>query len=310
MSREWLWYFNPLFQMFRDGKFVVSVQIDPPSDQDNALCRARSFAEKLNSLGVEIVDINSSRRLSADSLHVAAAMESPRLTTIPHITARDSTLNGLLNQVFGACQFGGVKNFLVITGDPYEEAHQVNGGSRLGDGVFHADSIGVTRALHEHVRAKLGARLALGASVNQNEDLAREGARIREKISAGTDFFMSQPIFTVDEAVKLVRFYRGYSDKPLLIGIWPLVNLKTLEVIHDGKIVGVKLPDSVFNQAQEYATDPELLKMWGKLQAYELVRWIRETKTANGVYLVAPTRNPLLLTDLIEAAVKPRTRSA
>lgn len=304
MSREWLWYFNPLFQMFRDGKFVVSVQIDPPSDSGDALCWPRSFAEKLNSLGVAIVDINSSRRLSADSLHLATVMESSRLTTIPHITARDSTLNGLLNQVFGACQFGGIKNFLVITGDPYEEAHQVSGGGRLGNGVFHADAIGVISALHEHVRTKLGSRLALGAALNQNGDLALEGARIQAKIAAGTDFFMSQPIFTVDEAAKLVRFYRQYSDKPLLIGIWPLVNLKTLEVIHRGKVVGVKLPDSVFNQAQEYATDPEYLKMWGKLRAYELIQWIKQTKSADGVYLVAPTRNPLLLTDLIEATVK------
>lgn len=304
MSRDWLWYFNPLFQKFRDDKFVVSVQIDPPSDLDSPLGKARHFAERLNSLGVDLVDINSSRRLSADSLQVAAALESPRLTTIPHITARDSTLNGLLNQIFGAYQFGNIKNFLVITGDSYEEAHQIDGCSELGPGVFHADSVGVIRALHEHVREKLGTSLALGAAVNQNEDLPREGTRIKDKIAAGTDFFMSQPIFTIDQAVHLVRFYREYSDKPLLIGIWPLVNTKTLKVIHDGKVVGVKLPDHVFAAAQEYATDPELLKMWGKLQAYELIRWIKQTKSAAGIYLVAPTRNPLLLTDLIEAIVK------
>ncbi len=305
MSRQGLWYFNPLFQMIRDHQFVVSVQIDPPSDLENPIGMAREFARQLDSLGVKIIDVNASRRLSADSLHVASAMERPRLTTIPHITARDSTLNGLLNQVFGSYQFGGVKNFLVITGDPYGQAHQMNGGSQLGQGVFCADSIGVIQALHDYLRLKLGARIALGAAVNQNNNnLEHEGARLALKIASGTDFFMSQPVFTKDEVIKLVRFYRQYSDKPLLIGLWPLINSKTLEVIRAGKVVGVKLPDSVFAAAQEYAGDIELLKFWGKLQVYELAKFIKENHLACGVYIVAPSRNPLLLADLIEAAVK------
>ena len=145
--------------------FVVSVQIDPPASRE--LEEFKSVIAALLAIGVRIVDINSSRRISHDSIQLAVALAQIGLTTIPHVTTRDSSVNGLLNQIFSAYEWGGVRDFLFITGDSYE-ASQAIIPSR---GVFQTDSIGAIDACNKHLRKnpKLQLALSLYAAVNQNE---------------------------------------------------------------------------------------------------------------------------------------------
>lgn len=284
-------------ERMRAGEFLVSIQIDPPDIA--TVDEFKRIVEELLRLGVTLVDINSSRRVSHDSIQLAASLAQFDLETIPHVTTRDSSINGLLNQVLAAHSWHNLRNFLIITGDPYEASQ----GVVPTRGVFQTDSIGAMKAFDEHLRKnpKFKLEITLGAAVNQNEkDLVLEGERIRQKEEAGADFFMSQPVFSEEQARQLFEFYRGYSLKPLMVGIWPLVNRKTIENIYQGRIVGVTMSEAIYQEAVMRLDDGNILREWGTNYARQLLEYVRHSGRAQGVYIVAPSRNPLFLAPLIQ----------
>ena len=278
------------------GEFVVSVQIDPPDKEEVADFKAKLKA--LKNAGVKLLDINSSRRISDDSIHLAAEIRRMGFEVIPHVTTRDSSINGLLNQIRAAARWNKVENFLIITGDPYEPEKAIF----PSKGVFQADAVGALELLNKYLRKcdEGDLRVNFAAAVNHNEpDISLEGERLIQKQINGTDFFMSQPVFCESEAKKLFGFYNAYSTRPLMMGIWPLVSKRTILAIKRGNIVGVVLSDEVYSEAEPFLDDEEALTDWGLGKAQKLIELIRHEGYAQGVYIVAPSRNPLLLLDIL-----------
>ena len=283
------------------GKFIISIQIDPPRKKE--LDEFNKMIDDLMAAGVGVVDINSSRSLSHDSIQLAVALAQKGLKAMPHITTRDSSINGLANQIFAAYSWGNVDDFLLIAGDPYEASQAMI----PSHGVFQTDSADAIRALNKHLRKdkKLKLNISFAAAVNQNDpDLASEGKRLKEKEAAGTDFFMSQPVFSEEQASGLFDFYHSYSKKPLIVGIWPMVNQRTSDTIRDGRIVGVEIPDKVYEEANLHCGTETDLQNWGLEEAYKLIEFIRLSGEVQGVYIVAPPRNPLLLLGLLEKIIE------
>lgn len=288
---------NLFWHRIQNGEFIVSVQIDPPDSSE--IAEFKKSTGTLKRCGVRLVDINSSRRISHDSIGLAVALSQMGLETIPHVTTRDSSMNGLLNQMIAAYAWGNVRNFLIITGDPYDNDKR-KAVIPETKGVFHIDSIGALRVVNAYLRQEKGLDIKLAAAVNQNEpDLARDGWRIEEKERAGADFFMSQPVFSKAQLYQLLDFYHNHSAKPLLVGIWPLTHIKTIENIRNGNIVGVVLPDDVYEESKNYSKEQGTLLSWGMNNASELMSEIKEKQLAQGVYIVAPARNPASLTVLL-----------
>lgn len=277
-----------IMERMAEGEFLVSVQIDPPGAgkftefQDMIAC--------LKEAGVTLVDINSSRRISHDSIQLGIALSQTGFEVIPHITTRDSSINGLLNQVFAAYEWAELRNFLVITGDPYEEHQSVV----PSQGVFQTDSIGALRAFDMRLRRdqRFNLPILFAAAVNQNEpDIVEEHKRLHAKREVA-DFFMSQPVFTEKQADTLFRFYCANSARPLLVGVWPLINARTIHVIHEGRVAGVMLAHEEYEEAERIKTDESALHIWGIKKAEELIAYIKRSGHAQGVYVVAPARNP------------------
>lgn len=294
-----------IVERMAEGGFLVSVQIDPPG--------AGKFAEFqemiacLKEAGVSLVDINSSRRISHDSIQLAVALTQMGFEVIPHVTTRDSSINGLLNQVFAAYEWAGLRNFLVITGDPYEEHQSIV----PSQGVFQTDSIGAISALHTTFRSESNIQLSIriAAAVNQNENnFLEESNRLHSKIKAGADFFMSQPVFSESQADLLFNFYSQRTKKPLMVGVWPLIHARTAEVIRSGRVVGVELPEREYGMIIQLKDDNNDLSRWGIKRASEIVQYIKESGMAQGVYIVAPARNPrsilLFLKEILDMCKK------
>ncbi|TSC82424.1 MAG: hypothetical protein G01um101419_580 [Parcubacteria group bacterium Gr01-1014_19] len=281
-------------------EFLVSVQIDPP--KPDQLDDFRRTINVLSDIGVDLVDINSSRRLCHDSLLLAAYLKARGLEVIPHITTRDSTINGLLSQIATANQLHRVKNFLVITGDSYSPGANLNN----SPGVFESDSVGLIGAAMEKLKLTAGLDITLLAAVNQNNpDMELEKLRLKQKIVAGASMFMSQPVFDETQLNELLDFYNYHTSLPLLVGIWPLVDSKTLRAIEDGKVSGVVIPDSVLAESKELRKDSEGLRNWGLVKALQLVQKAKD-KMADGVYIVAPSRQPLQILDFLKEVLRLR----
>lgn len=290
-----------LWARIQKGEFIISVQIDPPGPSVTAAAFETTI-RKLMETGMEVVDVNSSRRVSHDSIELASVLARKGLETIPHVTTRDSSINGLVNQILAAHRWEGLKNFLVITGDPYEIEQAIVAST----GVFQVDSIGAISKFHEHLRLKHDLPLTFGAAVNQNnQDLELERLRLRKKKEAGADFFMSQPVFDEWQARKLFEFYRQSfeSPPPILMGIWPLINAKTIDVIYGGKITGVLMPEDLYLESLDFQNSETALWTWGMKQVFQLIGFIRESGKANGVYIVAPSRDPSQIQWLLEKLV-------
>lgn len=284
-------------ERMRNGEFLVSIQIDPPGQHDD-IVRFKETIRKLIDAGVTLVDINSSRRVSHDSIQLACYLARFGLSVIPHVTTRDSSLNGLANQIIAAYDLEGIRSFLIITGDP----HDVERAIMASRGVFQTDAAGAIRLLNQIVRDH-GVRLQdieFAAAINQNA--INERSHLLQKVQNGADFFMSQPIFCVEQAERLFKFYtRSNTPLPLMIGIWPLLHKRTAEAIHKGNIVGVVIPGRLHEAIQ--AKDEKDLPEWGLGEAADLIDYIQNSGKAGGVYIVAPLRNPLLIAPLLKKFV-------
>lgn len=279
-----------LLQRIAGGEFVISVQIDPPTE-----LTPRPFLDKihkLRSIGVKLVDINSRTIISQDSISLAIALRQEGLDVIPHITSRPASVNGLLDQVRSAYALFGIKNYLVVTGDPYRSSES--------GGVFETNSSGMISVFSHHFRDQEDILdIAFGAAINQNNNnLELEGEKTLTKIEAGVDFFMSQPVFDEYQVQGLIDFHKRFSSKPLLVGIWPLIYPAMIEKIRNRDISGVVIPDDMYYRTKEQQDGR--LQSWGLTQAGYLIESLQNNPDVGGVYIVAPARNPLHLTELLQ----------
>jgi homocysteine S-methyltransferase len=291
-----------LMTKLRSGAFVRSLQIDPqrgPSDQANRDVAAVVRESQL----VDVIDINSSGGSGRqDSLQIAAGIERLGVETLPHITPRDASVRGALAQVLGAYDWGGIRNVLVIIGDPpkgdlYAEAK----------GVYQVDAIGLVRALDRlrsgrHVDGRVTTQafeLGIGVALNQNApDIEAELRRLEEKIQAGADFVMTQPFFTLDDWLAFRPRLLNRFDVPFILGVWPLVGAKQARRINEN-VSGVVIPEQVCRMLE--TAGPAEREVGFRLAA-ELVARLEREQLAAGAYVVAPFKQPRQALEIFERA--------
>ncbi len=281
-----------LAQKLRSGRFVWSLQIDPqrgPSDSVNREVVETLLHERL----ADLVDINSSGQgTRQDSLQIAAGIERMGLETLPHITPRDATVAGVLSQVIGAHDWGGVRNVLVIAGDPPRGDFVAE-----AKGVYQVDTVGLVRALDRlrHGQVANGRstvppfNLEIGVAVNQNApDLDEELRRLEQKIDAGADFVMTQPFFEMEEWTAFWKRVDGRFGVPFIAGAWPLSGLRQAIRINEN-VAGVVVPEPVLTALG--AAGPRERDV-GFALAETFCKALERGNEAAGVYVVAPFKQP------------------
>lgn len=290
----------------KKGEFIVSIQIDPPTPKTK-----NQFYKTIETLvkeGVNTIDVNSSRarkeRIPYDSISLSIELSLKfNLEVIPHVTTRDAALDSLLSRAAHAYEYGGIKNFLIITGDPHEARKAVI----PSKGIYQTKSFGAIRAFKKYLVEKYGLDITIGAAANHNEDKRKERARINKKRMCGARLFMSQTIFNKKQYLNLRSILdaknRKNSEEYLLVGIWPLIDYKTIEKINNKEIPGVVIPEEINKEIESCKTEKEL-KNWGFRKAVELIGFIKKDGFANGVYIVAPLRDPLLSLEIFRQIKK------
>jgi homocysteine S-methyltransferase len=281
-----------LGRSLRSGRFVWSLQIDPqrgPSDAVNREVVEVLLEERI----ADLVDINSSGQgTRQDSLQIAAGIERMGLETLPHITPRDATVAGVLAQVIGAHDWGGVCNVLVIAGDPPRGDFVAE-----AKGVYQVDTVGLVRALDllRHGQVANGRttippfNLEIGVAVNQNApDMDDELRRLEQKIHAGADFVMTQPFFRMEEWTAFWKRVEGRFGVPIIAGAWPLSGLRQAIRINEN-VAGVVVPEPVL--AGLGAAGPREREV-GFALAETFCKALERSNEAAGVYVVAPFKQP------------------
>ena len=282
----------------REGRFVTSIQIDPPLGANYAGLLEIAAAVRDSGLGAYVdINDNATARVGMNPLIVAAAIErTVGIETIPHLTPRDTTIMGLESVLLGA-HAEGVRNILAVTGDPPEVGDYPGSG-----GVYEVDSIGLT---HLIARLNLGENyngkaidaptsFFVGVAVNPTaDDPDAELDRFRRKVEVGAQFAMTQIIFDLDHVERFLERLGGPPPVPVLVGIFPLTSYRLALRLHN-EVPGIIVPDALQEELRD--AGPREAEV-GFAHARRLLEAARDR--AAGVYVVAPYRKPLSVLELL-----------
>jgi homocysteine S-methyltransferase len=265
------------------GRFVVSVELDPPMGLNPT--KVLDGAAHLKNMGVEFINIGDSPMARARMSCLALARllrDALDIEPIIHFTSRDRNLMAVQADLLGAHALG-VHNILALTGDPLRSGNYPN-----LTGVWDVDSVGLIGVLrgmnagHDAAGAALGAAASfhIGAALNLNMedtpiDLDRERsrrkiadavmpadgsggavavaepltetdlelARLRGKLDAGAHYVMTQPIYDLAPLERLFARF-GPVEVPLILGVVPLHSSKHAEFLHN-EVPGMSIPEDV-----------------------------------------------------------------
>jgi homocysteine S-methyltransferase len=281
-------------------KFVVSVELDPPkgADAGRIVDRAQHCKEK----EIDAVNVadgpRASARMSAQSLCVLM-QNKVGIDTILHYTCRDRNLLGIQSDLLGAYALG-LRNILAITGDP----------PKLGDypdatAVYDVDSIGLIRIMNHlnHgcdlagnlIGPALGIHIGCGADPSK-PDLEKEVRRLEQKVEAGAEYIMTQPIYDPRAVERFLDMIKPFH-RPVLIGILPLYSHKNAEFLHN-EVPGMIIPDDI-RERMRVAGSGERAQAEGVAIAQEAILAARDT--AQGAYIMPPFNKVELAVRVVEA---------
>ncbi|MFC1493581.1 bifunctional homocysteine S-methyltransferase/methylenetetrahydrofolate reductase, partial [candidate division KSB1 bacterium] len=271
------------------GEFAVSVELTPPKgwDYSGIIEKSRILHENK----IDCVNIPDGPRASARMSPQVLAHHIQRevgIETILHYCCRDRNLLGMQSDILGNYS-AGVRNILIITGDP----------PKMGDypdatAVFDVDSIGLVQMVKRlNHGADLGNNLIgkptgyyIGVGLNPNAiDRKREITRFHQKVAAGAEYVITQPVFDIESLLKFLDEL-GDITIPLLSGIWPLVSLRNATFMKH-EVPGVFVPDSIIDRMNKFENKEDALKE-GIDIACEILDSLASRKIIQGAQVSAP----------------------
>ena len=278
-------YTTQLQEKLAAGKFVISVELDPPKGLNPT--KILAGAAVMKEAGADFINIADSpmARVRMGCIAMARLIQDYLgLETIIHFTTRDRNLMALQSELLGAHALG-IRNILALTGDPVRTAAYPN-----TTGVWDVDSVGLISILrgmnegHDAAGSSIGAKSSfyVGTALDlnkANEQPDQELEKYWRKIQAGAHFIMTQPIY---ELAPLTRFLEqvGKPPIPLILGCIPLHSSRHAEYLHN-EVPGFNIPDQVrerMRQAGDHGHEE------GLHLAQELLGEAREL--VQGVYLM------------------------
>jgi methionine synthase / methylenetetrahydrofolate reductase (NADH) len=241
-----------LAQTLAAGRFVVSVEIDPP--RSVRIERTIEAARLLQQAGVDLINVSDSAmaRVRMGAMAVAFGIQHDLdMECLVHFTTRDRNLMAIESELLGAHALG-VRNILALTGDPPRV-----GDYPTGTGVWDVDSIGLVEILTRLNRGEDQAGSPIGQPAGFTiacaldptaADQATEWTRLEGKLGAGAQLVMTQPLYDLAQVEAMDtearrRFGARGFPVPVLLGVLPLQSARHAEFLHN-EVPGITIPDA------------------------------------------------------------------
>lgn len=282
---------NDFYTLLKSGRKLIAVELDPPYDAD--IEKVMECAHLLKASGTDILTFADSPmgRSRVDSILMSIKiMEETNLQVMPHLCCRDRNMISMRSTLLGA-YIHGIRNLLVVTGDP------VPGESRVKTtGVFDYNSVRLMEYIREMNEEQfMKEPVCFGGALNYGRGIIDKVLeRMKRKIEAGAAYFLTQPIFTREDAER-IRLIKERLDTKILCGIMPLVSYRNACFIKN-EISGINVPDDIVNRYQ-----PEMSKEEAECVGASIAREIMEMlePIADGYYFMLPFNRVSLMDKIL-----------
>ncbi|WP_342491615.1 bifunctional homocysteine S-methyltransferase/methylenetetrahydrofolate reductase [Bacillus sp. FSL R5-0422] len=269
-------------------KRTIIVELDPPKKLNFE--KFLVAAKELKNAGIDALTLADNSLATPRISNVACGAllkQQLDMRSLVHITCRDRNLIGLQSHLMGLDTLG-LTDILAITGDP----------SKIGDfpgatSVYDLTSFDLIRLIKQFNEGLSFSGKPLGKKTNFSvagafnpnvRHIDKAVKRLEKKIEYGADYFISQPVYSEEQLVKIHEESR-HLDKPIYIGIMPLTSSRNAEFIHH-EIPGIKLSDSIRDIMARAGEDKEKQRAEGLAIARSLLDTACDL--FNGIYLITP----------------------
>lgn len=272
---------NQFYELFESNKKVVAVELDPPFDASDD--KIMDCAYKLKSSGVvDIITIADSPmgRSRVDSILMSIKIaKDTGLEVMPHVACRDKNMIAMRSGLLGA-YLNDIRNVLIVTGDPIPVENR-----QSTTGVFDYNSIQLMEFVQEMNKEHFSEEpIYFGGALNYGRgSIDKVVERMEKKIAAGAKYFLTQPIFS-DEDVMRIKEIKEKVDTKILCGIMPLVSYRNANFIKN-EITGIHVPEEIVNRYSPDMTKEEA-EWVGATIASEIIEKL--SPYADGYYFMLP----------------------
>jgi methionine synthase / methylenetetrahydrofolate reductase (NADH) len=292
-------------QKLTSGGFAISVEMDPPRGLSTH--KLLAGASLLAEAGADVINVADSpmarMRMSAWAVCDVVQRKVGVETTL-HFPTRGRNLLRVQGDLLAAHALG-IHNVFVVMGDPtsigdYPEA--MDNYDLVPSGLIKLIKQGFNVGV-DHSGTSIGqpTNFFVGAALNLcPPDVEREIKNLHRKVNAGTDFFITQPIYRAEDGPALLERYEakyGKLNKPVLAGILPLVNVRHANFLHN-EVPGISIPEETRKRV-EAAGDAERGVKAGVELAVELIHQLKAW--AGGVYIMPQFSKFDMVAEIIEA---------
>jgi methionine synthase / methylenetetrahydrofolate reductase (NADH) len=299
---------SPLARRVKGGEFGISVEVDPPRGLNPT--KMLEGAALIKAAGADCIDVGDSpmARVRMGCIAFAALAEQRvGVETLIHFTTRDRNLMALQSELLGAHALG-IRSVIALSGDPPRM-----GSYPSATGVWDVDSVGFIKIIKQLNQGVDWANNSIGRPTNfliacavnpMADDLDREIDRYHQKVDAGADFAITQPLYDLEQ---LQRFFDRVPDPkiPTWVEIMPLQSYKHAEFCHN-ELAGVVIPDHVL---EEMRTAGDRGMQVGFEQARAFLNEASKDDRVRGVLFVPSFHRYEMVAELVRDAVHLREQA-
>jgi methionine synthase / methylenetetrahydrofolate reductase(NADPH) len=293
---------TPFAQKLSAGGFAISVEMDPPRGLSTH--KLLAGASLLADAGADVINVADSpmarMRMSAWAVCDVVQRKVGVETTL-HFPTRGRNLLRVQGDLLAAHALG-IRNVFVVMGDPtaigdYPEA--MDNYDLVPSGLIKLIKQGFNAGV-DHSGTSIGQPTSffVGAALNLcPPDVETEIKNLHRKVRAGTDFFITQPIYRAQDGPSLLERYEakhGKLNKPVIAGILPLVNVRHANFLHN-EVPGISIPEETRQRVEEAGENGAKV---GVELAVDLIQQIKGW--ANGVYIMPQFHKFDMVAEIIE----------
>lgn len=290
------------------GKFVISVEMDPPRTiSSHKLLAGASLLTEVGADVINVADSPMARMRMSPWAVCALIQERVGVETTLHFPTRGRNLLRVQGDLLAAHALG-IRNVFVVMGDPTsigDYPNAMDDYDLVPSGLIKLIKQGFNAGV-DHAGSDIGQPTAyfVGGALNLTpKNPAREIKVLRRKLRAGADFFLTQPVYDPAAAHALLARYAqeyGPFPAPILVGVLPLYGVKHARFLHN-EVPGITIAPAIF----------ERLEAAGKASPYEGVRIAQELIAqlrdwVQGVYLMPAFSRYDLAAEIVEACRAPQ----